>query len=309
MGKRDAEKEILPDNRGVMMRNKKGLSPLGIIGSLLVVAVVVILFLFILNKWLSSQSDIVGGQIGGVQGDADKDSIRNFFDKCPCTFGDSISDGCPAIFTEEQKKEDVKKYNSEPPCGIVAGEAPVRIGTTTVEHVGREEPEQAIQFKKYQSIEIFGDAIDEEDLPKDGTIRLACTGFVGGEVVPDCHSEDNDCDGEFNLQPLKDGCWVMASEDDNEGNDCGQARVDDGTIIPLREFKNLKVDVINNYLSLPNEGDPKNIFSWRWKSKDEYGSLLCNKGAWYGCKEVNEGKTKQVNSLTYKCTGSEWVKQ
>lgn len=296
-----------------MMRlYKKGLSPIGLLGEILIVlAVIVLLLAIVIVPRIFKQSDIVGVQIGGIEGDADKDSIRNLFDKCPCIFGDSLYEGCPATVTEEQKREDVKKYNSEPPCGIT-GE--VRIGTTTVEHVGREkiteqkaeQKSEPAAFKNYRSIEIFG----QDDKEFDGVIRQACTGFVGGKGAIDCHSEDNDCDGEFRPGPkaLTEGCWIMASEEDGEGNDCGQAKVDDGTIIPSQGYRRLVVDLINHY---SGDLDPKALFSRPWKSNPEYGygALLCNKGLWYGCKEANEGRTLDVTGKTYKCTGSEWVKQ
>lgn len=292
-----------------MMRlDKKGVSPIGLLGEILIVlAVIVILLAIILVPRLFQQSEIVSGQIGGIEGDADKDGIRNFFDQCPCTFGDSLYEGCPAAFAEEQKKEDVKKYNSELPCGIT-GE--VTIGTITIGSDGKEEPGQAVQSKKYQSIEIFGDDDNDPDLPQDGTVRLACTGFVGGSGATDCHSEDDDCDGEFNLQPLKDGCWIMSSEDDNEGNDCGQANVADGRIIPLQGYLPLKVDLTNDYQSKPDEDDPKNLFQWAWRSRPEYGSLLCDQGFWYGCREAQEGINHILrNNQIYRCLGSEWIKQ
>src|SRR3989344_3956355 len=102
---------------------KKGVSPIGLLGEIVIVlAVIIILLAIVIVPRFFQQSEIVSGQIGGIQGDADKDSIRNLFDKCPCTFGDSIYDGCPATFTDVQKEEDVKKYNSEPVCGIRIGE-------------------------------------------------------------------------------------------------------------------------------------------------------------------------------------------
>ncbi len=288
--------------------NKKGLSPIGLLGEILIVLVVIIILLaMVIVPKLTTQSDIVGVQIGGIQGDADKDSIRNFLDKCPCTFGDSISEGCPAMFTDEQKMEDVKKYNSEPPCGIVAGNAPVRIGTTTVEHVGREKPteqkSEPAAFKKYQSIEIFGDddwGADSEN----AEINFACSGWIGSN----CPAAEKSCDAEeYSTQNLKDQCWIMASEDDAV-NQCGQAKADQETIISLKEFKDLGVD---NYLSVDEDEDPQNLFSWKWKSKSGYGSLICNKGFWYGCKEVNEGRelSELVNNQKYKCLENEWVKQ
>ena len=303
-----------------ILADKKGLSPIGILGEILIVlAVIIILLAVVIVPKLFTQSDIVGGQIGGIQGDADKDNIRNLFDKCPCTFGDSLYEGCPVTFTDEQKQEDVKKYNSEPPCGIVAGETattpqttqqPVQQQQKPAEQKPAEQKSEPAVFKQYQSIEIFGGDDWSAD-PQDEIIKQACAGWVGGKGGgSNCHSEDDDCDGKFNLKPLKEGCWLMASEDDDtDPNDCGQAKVDDGTIISIEKYNGLAVDLTNNYQSLTNEGEPKNLFQWRWRSTLDYGSLLCAQGFWHGCKEANEGRTKQVNGLTYKCTGSEWIKQ
>lgn len=269
-------------------------------------------FLIILfySGTLTKESGIVELQISGIHGDADKDAVRNFFDKCPCTFGDVIYDGCPATFTDVQKEEDVKKYNSEPVCGIVAEET-----TTTaqpaqqkpVEQKPADQKTEPAAFKRYQSIEFFGQ--DDEEF--DGTIRLACAGFVGGSGATDCHSEDNDCDGKFKpgSQFLKDGCWIMASEQDGapDFNDCGQAKVDDGTVIPLQGYRRLVVDLDNDY---KGDDDPQVLFSRSWKSKPEYGALLCSKGFWHGCKEANEGQNYILgNNQAYKCTNGEWIKQ
>ncbi len=283
---------------------------MGLLGEIvIVIAVILILLAIVIVPRLFSQSDIVGAQIGGIQGDADKDGIRNLFDKCPCTFGDSISEGCPATFTDAQKEEDVKKYNSEPVCGIATGEMITQqaVQQKPAEEKPTEQKSEPAAFKSYRSIEIFGNTDDESDPALKGNIRLACTGWVG----KDCHSEDNDCDNdEFSYDPtIKDGCWIMASEEDPGQNDCGQLKVDDGAIISLKEFSDLNADP-NQYLSIGEEMDPKNLFRWDWKSTPEYGSLICNKGFWYGCKEVNEGRelSELINGQKYKCISSEWIK-
>ena len=305
----------MQDNKVMMMRlNKKGLSPIGLLGEILVVlAVIIILLAVVIVPKFFSTSEVAGAQIGGLQNDADKDGIRNFVDKCPCTFGDDpLYDGCPATFDDTQRQDDVKKYNSKPVCGIVVDQTTAQQAAQQNQQSAQQKPaEQTEQkpepaaFKKYQSIEIFGDGIDEEDLPKDGIIKQACTGWIGSSSCP---SEDNDCDGEFSLEPLKDGCWAMASEDDDtDPNDCGQARVDNGKIIPLQGYRLLSVD---NYQSKPNEDDPRNLFQWAWKSKAEYGALICNNGFWHGCdKDSNEGQILQVHDSVYKCLGGEWIKQ
>lgn len=295
--------------------NKRGVSPIGLLGEILIVLVVIIILLaVVIVPKLFTQSDIAGVQISGIQGDADKDGIRNFFDHCPCTFGEIVADGCPITFTDEQKKEDVQKYNSEPVCGLVAEETAASPSSeqsssqsTPSSEKPAEQPEPAA-FKQYQSIEIFGGDDWGAD-PQDAAIKQACAGWIGGSGGTNCHSEDDDCDGKFNLDPLKgeEKCWIMASEDDDsDPNDCGQAKVDSGTIIPLDEYKDLQVDVGNNYQSTTNEDEPKNLFQWRWKSVSTYGALVCADGAWAGCLEKNEGRTLIIGEQTYECTGSEW---
>ena len=69
-----------------------------------------------------------------------------------------------------------------------------------------------------------------------------------------------------------------------------QAKVDDGTVISLKNHKDLAIDVTNQYISVDEDNDPRNLLEWKWKSRPDYGSLLCNKGFWYGCKGINEGR-------------------
>lgn len=294
----------------MMITNKKGLSPIGLLGEILIVlAVIIILLLIVLVPRLQTQGDIVGVQISGIQGDADKDSIRNFFDKCPCTFGDSLNDGCPATFTDAQKEEDVKKYNSEPVCGIVIDQTTGQVSQpntqsgqkTAEEKAAEQKTEQKSEpaaFKRYQSIEIFGDD-DWGANPQNAEINSVCTGWIGSN----CPAAEKSCDAkEYSREDLKEKCWIMASEDD-AFNQCGQAKADHGTVISSKEYKDLGID---NYLSADNDGDPQNLFSWKWKSQSKFGSLVCNKGFWYSCKEQNEGRTLDVAGKTYTCKGSEW---
>lgn len=106
--------------------NKKGTSPIGILGEILIVlAVIFILLLVVLLPKLYTQSDIAGGQINILKSNFDKDEIRDVIDKCPCTFGESLQEGfegCPEGFTNEQQQEDIKKYNSQPVCGVLVEE-------------------------------------------------------------------------------------------------------------------------------------------------------------------------------------------
>src|SRR3989338_560368 len=204
-------------------KNKKGISmTITVLVALLIAVVFGLLIMIFFRGSLSKQEGIVGTQIGGIQGDVDKDGLRNtieVFNGCPCTFGDVEHDGCPATFTDEQKKEDVKKYNSEPVCGIVEGTQ--QASQQANQQAGQEQKPAAkpteqksgsAELKRYQSIEIFGGDDWGAD-PQDAVIQQACTGWVGAGT---CHSEDDDCDGKFNLKPLKEGCWIMASEDDDK---------------------------------------------------------------------------------------------
>ncbi|MBI2582281.1 hypothetical protein HYV87_04120, partial [Candidatus Woesearchaeota archaeon] len=184
--------------------------------------------------------------------------------------------------------------------GLLEVETPEEKKTETkAEKADAEQAEE--EFKHYRSIELFADASDEE--PRDEILWQACANWVGRE----CPTRDDDCDEDnFNFQPLTKGCWVMAVEDDGI-DDCGQAIADEGTTISLHKFSNLDIDLTNGYQSIDDEPDPKILFSWNWKSKPEYGSLLCKEGFWYGCKG-QEGNDLTVGSQTYTCTGSEWVK-
>ena len=298
------------------IHNKKGLSTLSLIAALLVVMVLVIIASALIIRSLTSQGNIIGSQISGVKDDVDGDGTLNALDKCPCTAGEIQDEGCPALIAfideaefQEFKREELRKYNSQPRCGIVEGQ--IATPTDTEETQKPAEPSteagSETQFKKYQSIEIFGGDDNDPD-PEEGSIQQACVGWVGGTGATSCHSEDDDCDGNFNTESLKDGCWIMASEDDDlDPNDCGQTKFANGQIISLSSSAALDAD-LDTYQSVVDEDEPKNLFRWSWKSKPEYGALLCNNGFWHGCKAVNEGKTMAIQSQNYKCSSSEWVK-
>src|SRR3989338_2587816 len=201
MDRKGAAQKISQESKvRIMFTNKKGMS---FLITLLVFAFVALAFgfiyLFFLQGSLSKQEGIVDTQISGIQGDADKDSIRNFFDKCPCTFGDSIDEGCPATFSLEQRQEDVKKYNSKPVCGIVEGETQ-QTSQQTNQQTGQEQKSGAkpteqksgpAESKQYQSLEIFGGDDWGAD-PQDAVIQQACSGWGGGTGGANCHSEDDD---------------------------------------------------------------------------------------------------------------------
>ncbi|MEK6900172.1 MAG: hypothetical protein AABX05_03540, partial [Nanoarchaeota archaeon] len=139
-------------------------------------------------------------------------------------------------------------------------------------------------------------------------------GFVGLDC-PDAGSA-SDCNN-LVIQDLKSvenaGCWVMANQYDwSSGNGCGQAVVSDGTIVSVSDYAALSItdSSKNKYLSKDNDIDPKNLFSdWVWKSKAEYGSLICNKGFWHACQSNNEGKSFPdfINGEDYVCKDQEWV--
>ncbi len=287
--------------------NKKGLEVTALMGIVLAVIVVFIIIFSIVFK-VFDFGGILGVQQAGFKLDSDKDGLVDGIELkagCPCTSGETVNDGCPADFTEEQKNADRQTYNTDTGCGVLEVKTPEEKKGITAEKQKQEEKYATEIFKHYRSVEIFG-GDDWSPDPEDNEIRQACAGWVGS----DCPAEANNCKNQFSTESLKNRCWIMASEDDIEGNDCGQAKVDEGTLISLKEYQNLKVDTVNDYLSVPDEGEPKNLFVWKWKSKPEYGSLICHEGFWYGCKEANEGKEfpTLVNGQKYKCAKSEWIK-
>ena len=285
-----------------MLKKKRGQIKQIIHIILAMVAVLLIISLLVAPQ-LYGISDLFKFQQSLLKKDSDNDGIVDGIEVktgCPCTYGELAFDGCPTTFTEEQKKEDRQEFNSDTGCGLLEVETPEEKKTETkAEKADAEQAEE--EFKYYRSIELFADASDEE--PRDEILWQACANWVGRE----CPTRDDDCDEDnFNFQPLTKGCWVMAVEDDGI-DDCGQAIADEGTALSLHKFSNLDIDLTNGYQSIDDEPDPKILFSWNWKSKPEYGSLLCKEGFWYGCKG-QEGNDLTVGSQTYTCTGSEWVK-
>jgi hypothetical protein len=261
---------------------------LGLIGLIVIIS--------IFFPQLFDFGDLFRTQATGLKTDSDDDGLVNLIqDKCPCTYADTAN-GCPEDYSPAQIADDKKKYDTDTAeCTDLTGPP----GSTEPEEIREEQA-----FAHYRSIEIFGDD-DNENKRISGVIEQACTGMVGRE----CPSQNNDCDDdEYNYAILRDECWVMASEWDTgtrAPNDCGQAKVQAGTIISENTASEL--DISGNYISLDDENDPKNLFSWKWKSQSQYGSLICNKGFWFGCKG-QEDKTLTVNDEVYTCKDNEWVK-
>jgi len=283
----------------LQVKGKKG-SPTGMLW-IIIIAAVSFVGVFLIMQSLFPGIWTFGGIAKAHLADPDNDAVRGLADKCPCTSGLLVDEGCPPGINDEQKKVELAKFNSDTGCGTLeVGDSEAKKANSKSEEAKETEtPDE--EFKHYRSIEFFADASDED--PRDEILWQACANWVGRE----CPTRDDDCDEDnFNFQSLTKGCWVMAVEDDGI-DDCGQAVADEGTILSLHKFSNLKVDLTNSYQSIDDEPDPKILFSWQWKSKPEYGSLLCKEGFWYGCKG-QEGNDLTVGSQTYTCTGSEWVK-
>ncbi len=270
--------------------------------AMLVILVIIAIFII---PYLPQLENIFKVQIKYSTSDSDSDGVTDNFDQCPCAFGERENDGCPSGFTDEQKKQDKDKFNIDTGCGIISvEEEETGEGTLGEKTSEAKKPEET--FQHYRSLEIFGNDDGAADV-QEGIILQACPGWVG----TDCPSQDGDCDGNFNNQPAEDGCWVMASEDDwgfNGFNDCGQYKMDSGAIISLSTASSFEAFLVeNSFFSKKDEQDAKNLFQWKWKSTERYGSLLCKNGFWYGCRQSNEGLNLEINDNNYKCQNSEWV--
>ncbi|HLC88520.1 MAG TPA: hypothetical protein VJG49_00640 [Candidatus Nanoarchaeia archaeon] len=306
--------------------DKKG----NLFGELGKVVLAVLFILLIISIFISgSLFDIAGifrGQINRTGSDSDSDGAYDFDDNCPCTYGtieNDLNPGCPEGYDDAEVASARALYNSDTGCGELIFDddgdgvqniddrcrntAPGETNLGASEETRGCSPEQTpdpeieqveerFRFINYRSIEISGDGTDQ-----DGTIRAACRGWIG----QDCSSAD--CDGEFNLEELDQMCWIMATELDQSSNDCGQAKVSESEIISLGNYGRLTVDLANNYFSIPAEPDPQDLFTWNWKSRPEYGSLVCSNGFWVGCKPNAEGRNITVGGTAYYCRNSEWV--
>ena len=281
----------------------------------LILGLIVLIIIFILIRTQSgSVFDSLTDIIAPVKIDTDKDGLNDRVDKCPCSYGTVTArvSGCPEGYSDEQIKQETQTYNSDTKCGILDPEKESTDSKSTTEKPASKNDltkpkEESAVFPHFRSIEIFGNTAGGE--VHDERIWQACVNWVGAQ----CPTRDGNCNGDnFNFDSkIKTGCWIMAVEDDWT-DDCGQAIAIDGTTISQSDFAPLGVDVGNTYQSVKgNEADPKELFSWNWKSKSDYGSLLCYQGFWYGCKEeANEGKdfTSLINGQKYRCQGGEWTK-
>lgn len=290
------------------MANKKGLSQvMEILISIILALVLLLAVIAIFFPNLFTFGDVLRAQQNYTVGDPDFDGVAGLSDDCPCTYGEIETNGCPAEFTSQQKQADREKYNSDTGCGVL------KTGTEDekiTEKVGEE------AFMHYESLEIFGD--DDSGEKSSGTINFACPHWMG----LDCPTQGNDCDDdEFSYQPITKGCWIMASEEDAhvpvlypiayaDKNDCGQYAVDEETIVSATKSASFeKVIQEHTFFSADNEEDPQNLFRWQWRSKPNYGSLICKGGFWFGCKQGNEGKELIVSNKIYGCIDSEWIRK
>ena len=105
------------------MMNRKGVD---IVLPILVVAAVAIVAGFLLIVFfrggVSSASDYFQGSLSDISDDSDGDSVKNTFDKCPCSPGTRGAEfnGCPEGITFVQAAEERKQFNAnEKKCGNI----------------------------------------------------------------------------------------------------------------------------------------------------------------------------------------------
>ncbi|MEK6899868.1 MAG: ABC transporter substrate-binding protein, partial [Nanoarchaeota archaeon] len=105
--------------------------------------------------------------------DSDKDGIRDFIDKCPCTFGESTSEGCPAAFKEEEIKADKEKFNSEEGCGESQAASSQEQGSGVTTTVQKEEPIRSIDSIKVSEAAKQDLLLISDQQQKDRILRLS----------------------------------------------------------------------------------------------------------------------------------------
>ncbi|MBU1974627.1 MAG: hypothetical protein KKH52_04505 [Nanoarchaeota archaeon] len=169
------------------------------------------------------------------------------------------------------------------------------------------------QLTEYASIELFANDDSDDGEPSTATIRQTCTGIVGR--LSGCNSESDDCDDWFNSQSAlgtnpSQGCWVLASEDDdglviafNGNNDCAYAAAVEREIIDTTDPAGI------NTVSTPitdDEENGRNLFSWNWNNPG--GSLLCAADhKWYECSSGNTGVIN-IGTDRFVCRNNHWRK-
>ena len=270
-------------------KNKKG-ATFWVLVEIIIALFVLIIIVGLFFPDIIDLGDMIKGQQQGVKDDSDGDGFLDFQDECPCTYGDFENEGCPANLNEEEIEEENNKYNLDTKCGVISQDK------ETERQLEEIDPEQ--RFKHYRSIELFGDYNSDEI---EEEIANACTGMVGREC------ESNGCSGEFDYSTRSDACLVMMIEND-WGDDCGQAFLKEKAIIPLFGYNSIQEQIVpNSYFSSTDKTDPYNLLTWKWASLESVGSLICNKGFWFGCSGAQEGRTLVVDGVDYLCKDEEWT--
>lgn len=178
-------------------------------------------------------------------------------------------------------------------------------------------------FPSYKTIHIKA----QDDAPRSYDAFQICKGYIGEKELERgsyyCSAKDT-CEDDF-LQPSSlwsypTGCWVVISEEDGDGNDCGEVLAQPGFYLNKGE-EGKQIDWIKEagYHSDGNEPDPQILITkegFKWKSPLE-GSILCSdnvENRWIGgqdnwelCDEQGEGKIARLKEgKEFVCKNEKW---
>ena len=95
-----------------MIFNKKGEFAISKLVAILLAVAVLFVLIAIFFPMIFDLGGNFEDNSNALSDDTDSDSLKDFQDDCPCTYGSLENDGCPSGFSDEEIKADKQKYNS-----------------------------------------------------------------------------------------------------------------------------------------------------------------------------------------------------
>jgi len=93
------------------MLNRKGEFAMSKLAAILLVVAVLLISIAIFFPMIFDLGSNLSDNQNALTADYDSDSLKDFQDDCPCTYGSLEDNGCPSSYTDEQIQEDKKKGN------------------------------------------------------------------------------------------------------------------------------------------------------------------------------------------------------
>lgn len=95
-----------------MKFNKKGAWSMQKLAGIILVVIVLLVIIAVFIPMIFDIGSDISDNNDALSSDFDGDSLKDFQDDCPCTYGSLEDDGCPSNYNDEEIQADKQKYNA-----------------------------------------------------------------------------------------------------------------------------------------------------------------------------------------------------